>query len=92
MVQVQSITEAVPAQPAVLRGLLFEQLVSLLIIAVAPTVFWTGLICIGASAYGSPIAMWAACAISVLIFTFLVCVWAAFALTHKSEAIEQDAR
>ncbi len=90
MVQVQSIREAIAVEPPHLCGLFSERFLGLLIVAVAPTIFWTGLICVVAAAYGSPLAIWAACSVSTLIFAFLICIWAAFTMAHNSETIEPD--
>jgi hypothetical protein len=100
MVQVQSIRlaairqaairPAVIAGPGSKRALISERFFGFMIIAVAPTLFWTAMIYVVTSANGTPVATWAACCIAALMFTFLFCVWAAFAVARKTDTAEQD--
>ena len=78
MVQVLSFRAASPAVVPAEGGALLELIVSFGIIAIMPTVFWTVLICLSSSAYGTPLPTWVACGISGLILTFLIGIWAAF--------------
>ena len=90
MVQVLSFRAASPAVVPAEGGALPELIVSFGIIAVMPTVFWTVLICLSSSAYGTPLPTWVACGISGLILTFLIGIWAAFVLARRSGETDQD--
>ena len=89
MGQVQSIRQAAIVVPD-RRALISGRFLGFLIVAVAPTLFWTAMIYVVTSANGTPVATWAACSIAALMFTFLFCVWAAFALAQKTGPTEQD--
>ena len=67
-----------------------ERVVGLAIVAVAPTIFWTVLLCFGAWAYGAQLPLWVACTVAAVMFTFLVCIWAGFALAGQTGDAEQD--
>ncbi len=92
MVQVQSIRQAAIVELDTKRAFFSGRFLGFLIIAVAPTLFWTAMIYVVTSANGTPVATWAACCIAALMFTFLFCVWAAFALAQKTGSTGQDDR
>lgn len=64
-------------------SLLVGRLIGLSIIAVAPTMFWTTVLYLGALAYGQPLSIWASAVIASIMFGFLTCIWASFALSDR---------
>jgi ABC-type Na+ efflux pump permease subunit len=66
-------------QPSIVAG----RLIGLTIIAVAPTIFWTVMLNCCAWAYGRPLTFWASAVVATVMFAFLTCIWASFALSER---------
>jgi hypothetical protein len=82
MANVRSATD-IQGPPATRPALLHGHLVGLAIVAVLPTVFWTTIVYFATWAYGTPLSQLAIMIIAGVMFAFLVCVWASFAITCR---------
>lgn len=65
-------------------NVLAGRLIGLLIIAVAPTIFWTAVLYFGAWAIDRPMTVWGSVVIATIMFAFLTCIWASFGMSERS--------
>ena len=61
-----------------------DRLIGLALIAGAPTVFWTAVVCLAAWAFGSPLSTPLAGGFAALVFGFLSCIWAGFTIADRA--------
>ncbi len=73
------------------RDLAADRIMGLTIVAVAPTIFWSTMISLGAWLFGTSVPFWIMCSVSLAIFTFLACLWSGFAVTRQTGADDLDA-
>lgn len=65
-------------------SVLTGRLIGLSIVAVAPTIFWTVMLSAGAWAVGRPLTFRTSAVIAAIMFAFLACIWASFAMSERS--------
>jgi fatty acid desaturase len=55
----------------------------LIIIAVVPSLFWSGLLALVCWLAGWPLPLWKVATTAALIFGFMVCIWASFVMAGR---------
>lgn len=62
------------------------RLIGFAIVAVAPTIFWSALLVLGAWAIDQPLSPITSIVVAVSIFSFLTCIWASFVASDSGAA------
>lgn len=80
---------AVPMKPAAFFKVpkrLMAPLIGFMIIAVAPTLFWIGMLRVLCWSLNIALPMWVVGMVGLLIFALLTCIWASFTMAGRSDA------